>query len=51
MAEDSGAFKTNQANSREVPAFVMIPECRCREASVVRKFSAEYERDIYRAEF
>ena len=37
MAEDSGAFKTNPANSRQVPAFVMIPERRCREASPVRK--------------
>jgi hypothetical protein len=24
MTEDSGAFKTNPANSRQVPAFVMI---------------------------
>jgi hypothetical protein len=51
MAEDSGAFKTNRANSLWVPAFVMIPECRCREASVVPKLSAEHERDIHRGEF
>jgi hypothetical protein len=25
MTEDSGAFKTNPANSRRVPAFVMDP--------------------------
>jgi hypothetical protein len=26
MTEDSGAFKTNRANSRRVPAFVMFPQ-------------------------
>jgi len=26
MTEDSGAFKTNPANSRRVPAFVMFPQ-------------------------
>jgi hypothetical protein len=51
MAEDSGAFKTNPANSRQVPAFVMIPECRCREASPIRKRSFEYERGIHRGYF
>jgi hypothetical protein len=25
MTEDSGAFKTNQLNSQQVPAFVMFP--------------------------
>jgi hypothetical protein len=26
MTEDSGAFKTNPANSRRVPGFVMFPQ-------------------------
>jgi hypothetical protein len=47
MAEDSGAFKTNPANSRQVPAFVMFQPCRCSEASP----SFEYERGIDRADF
>jgi hypothetical protein len=51
MAEDSGAFKTNPVNSRQVPAFVKFRECRCREASPVRKRSFEYERGIHRADF
>jgi hypothetical protein len=25
LTEDSGAFKTNQVNSQQVPAFVMFP--------------------------
>jgi len=25
LTEDSGAFKTNQVNSQQVPAFVMVP--------------------------
>jgi hypothetical protein len=51
MAEDSGAFKTNPANSCQVPAFVKFREGRCREASPVRKHSFEYERGIHRADF
>jgi hypothetical protein len=35
MAEDSGAFKTNPANSRQVPAFVKFRESRCSQASPV----------------
>jgi hypothetical protein len=51
MAEDSGAFKTNPANSCQVPAFVMFRECRCNEASPVGKRSFEYEPSFYRADF
>jgi hypothetical protein len=51
MAEDSGAFKTNPANSGRVPAFVKFRECRFREASPVRKRSFEYERGIHRTDF
>jgi len=51
MAEDSGAFKTNPVNSRQVPAFVKFLACRCSEASPVRKRSFEYERGIHRVDF
>jgi hypothetical protein len=51
MAEDSGAFKTNQANSRQVPAFVMIPARRCREASLVRKRHSQRGKSIQPADF
>jgi hypothetical protein len=37
MAEDSGAFKTNQANSRQIPAFYHHPGAawqRCRTARI-----------------
>jgi hypothetical protein len=51
MAEDSGAFKTNPANSRPVPAFVIISQCRCREASPIRKRAFEYEWRIHRDDF
>ena len=37
MAEDSGAFKTNPANSRQIPAFCDRPERRCSEASPVQE--------------
>jgi hypothetical protein len=41
MAEDSGAFKTNPANSGWIPAFfgdrLVIGEQRCSEASRLRK--------------
>jgi hypothetical protein len=37
MAEDSGAFKTNPANSRQVPQFVPMPQHRCNEASPVQE--------------
>jgi hypothetical protein len=37
MAEDSGAFKTNPANSRQNPVFVTIREHRCSRASPFRK--------------
>jgi hypothetical protein len=33
MAEDSGAFKTNPGNSRQIPAFYPGPERRCNLAS------------------
>jgi hypothetical protein len=33
MAEDRGAFKTNPAKPRPIPAIVMTRERRCREAS------------------
>jgi hypothetical protein len=37
MAEDSGAFKTNPANSRQIPVFVIIRGRRCSQASPFRK--------------
>jgi hypothetical protein len=33
MAEDRGAFKTNPAKPRPIPAIVMTRERRCSEAS------------------
>jgi hypothetical protein len=50
MTEDSGTFKTNPANSRRVPAFVMIPACRCREASPGGKRCPDVNH-IHRADF
>jgi hypothetical protein len=50
MAEDSGAFKTNPANSCQVPAFVKFRE-RGSEASPGWKRSFEYKRGIDRADF
>jgi len=51
MAEDSGAFKTNPANSGRISAFfgdrLVIGEQRCSEASRLRKrFSAPGRRYI-----
>jgi hypothetical protein len=37
MAEDSGAFKTNPANSGQIPAFVISWLGRCNEASPVKE--------------
>jgi hypothetical protein len=51
MAEDSGAFKTNPANSCQVSAFVKFRERRCSEASPVWKRPFKYERGIHRADF
>jgi hypothetical protein len=37
MAEDSGAFKTNPANSRTIPAFSAGRARRCNESSPVQE--------------
>jgi hypothetical protein len=37
MAEDRGAFKTNPANSRQIPAIVMTRDRRCSGAFWPRK--------------
>jgi hypothetical protein len=37
MAEDSGAFKTNPANSGQIPAFRNDPGCRGNDASPAEK--------------
>jgi hypothetical protein len=37
MTEDSGAFKTNPANSRRVPAFVMLPQCPLQRSLTVQE--------------
>jgi hypothetical protein len=50
MAEDSGAFKTNPAKSRQIQAFV-IRQRRCRHASPSEKNSPAGGRPFVRAIF
>jgi hypothetical protein len=51
MAEDSGAFKTNPANSRQVPAFVKFRNAVAEKPHRFRKRTFEYERGIDGADF
>jgi hypothetical protein len=37
MTEDSGAFKTKSANSRQIPPFVTFRKGRCNEASPAKE--------------
>jgi hypothetical protein len=46
MAEDSGAFKTNPANSRQVPAFVKFRNAVAAKPHRFRKRTFEYERAL-----
>jgi hypothetical protein len=51
MAEDSGAFKTNPANSRQTPGFVLTQPYRCNEASPVEETLFRHGRGLSAADF
>jgi hypothetical protein len=51
MAEDSGAFKTNQANSRQIPAFyhapgAALPRCRTIRTNAIKVPAGCHAADI-----
>jgi hypothetical protein len=51
MADDSGAFKTNPANSRQIPAFCDDPAWRCNEASPLKETPSGMVTVIQAADF
>jgi hypothetical protein len=51
MAEDSGAFKTKPANSRQIPSFVTFRERRCNEASLPAETFSDRPAGAHAADF
>jgi len=51
MTEDSGAFKTKSAHSRQIPAFVMIRQRRCTQASPAAETTIKRESGLRATHF